>query len=203
VAERNLQTCRERGHHLDRRADQLAEQYANSNADELLTTAAVADWLRVSRQFLEIGRVQRYGPPFIRVGPRVILYRRGDVIAWLRERTYRSTRLANTTSLGRQGKRVGQSASSARRPRAAARQAGAALFSARTHEIPHALEGSARASRHSPHDVPSLLWSLTDPRFGKVAFPIFEIQGFVDAAPYDHALEAAHGEGAPTTKDDA
>jgi hypothetical protein len=86
-----LQTCRERGHHLDRRADQLAEQYANSNADELLTTAAIADWLRVSRQFLEIGRVQRYGPPFIRVGPRVILYRRGDVIAWLRERTYRST----------------------------------------------------------------------------------------------------------------
>ena len=65
MAERNLQTCRERGHHLDRRADQLAEQYADLNADELLTTAAIADWLRVSRQFLEIARVQRpTGPSF-------------------------------------------------------------------------------------------------------------------------------------------
>lgn len=79
-------------HHLDRRAVQLATSTdAAGPADDLLTTAAVAAWLGVSLQFLEIGRNRGYGPKFVRLTPRMIRYRRGDVVAWLRERAHHST----------------------------------------------------------------------------------------------------------------
>jgi predicted DNA-binding transcriptional regulator AlpA len=79
-----------RRHHLDRRADLLAE-YGDGNPDDLLKTRAVADWLGVSTQWLEIGRSKGYGPPFVRFSPRRVRYRRGDILKWLKERTYRST----------------------------------------------------------------------------------------------------------------
>lgn len=67
-----------RHHHLDRRADKIAAADVGAD-DELLDTRAVADWLSVSVQWLEIGRSKNYGPEFKRVGPRVIRYQRGDV----------------------------------------------------------------------------------------------------------------------------
>jgi predicted DNA-binding transcriptional regulator AlpA len=78
-------------HYLDRRAADLAEEGRGKNSDDLLTTPAVADWLRISPAWLEIGRSKGYGPRFVRLSPRRVRYHRADVLAWLAERTHRST----------------------------------------------------------------------------------------------------------------
>jgi predicted DNA-binding transcriptional regulator AlpA len=77
-------------HHLDRRAAAIIAVDVGAD-DELLSTRQVADWLGVSTQWLEIGRCKKYGPKFMRIGPRVIRYRRGDVLEWLKARTHAST----------------------------------------------------------------------------------------------------------------
>jgi predicted DNA-binding transcriptional regulator AlpA len=79
-------------HHLDRRADAIAEQgKEGGTADDLLSTPEVAGWFGVSKEFLENARHRGYGPPFIRIGPKRIRYRRGDCLQWLDQRTHRST----------------------------------------------------------------------------------------------------------------
>jgi predicted DNA-binding transcriptional regulator AlpA len=78
-------------HHLDRRANKLVAESAGADPDELLDTKAVADWFGVSEQWLEIGRIKKYGPKFKQMSPRVVRYRRGDVLAWLKRRTYSCT----------------------------------------------------------------------------------------------------------------
>jgi len=78
-------------HHLDRRAAELVEDGSGGNIDDLLATPAVADWLGVSTQWLEIGRTRGYGPPFVRLSTRRVRYCRADVLAWLKERTYSCT----------------------------------------------------------------------------------------------------------------
>jgi hypothetical protein len=81
-----------RTHHLDRRAAALAETGAGAgDPNDLLTTEQMAAWLGVSTQWLEIGRVKGYGPPFVRVGPKMIRYKRGDGIKWLGTRTHART----------------------------------------------------------------------------------------------------------------
>jgi predicted DNA-binding transcriptional regulator AlpA len=75
--------------HLDRRAATLAA--VEGDEDELLTTQQMSDWLQVSIQWLENGRIQGYGPPFERVGPRMVRYRRSKAKAWLDERTHLRT----------------------------------------------------------------------------------------------------------------
>jgi len=77
-------------HHIDRRADQIAAADAGCD-DELLSTKDVARWLGISTQWLEIGRSKNYGPKFQRLSARHIRYRRGDVVEWLRARTYACT----------------------------------------------------------------------------------------------------------------
>ena len=78
-------------HHLDRRAAELAAAAAANDPDELLTTAAVAEWLGLSTQWLEIGRSKGYGPRYVRLSTRRVRYLRAEVLAWLAERTCRST----------------------------------------------------------------------------------------------------------------
>lgn len=74
-------------HHLDRRIGQLlAVPTTPANDDDLLTTKQVAAWLGVSDQWLEFARSKGYGPPYKRLGPRCIRYRRGDVVKWLKSR---------------------------------------------------------------------------------------------------------------------
>jgi hypothetical protein len=73
-------------HHLDKAAWDLIEA-GRGDPDDLLTTPAVAEWLQVSTQWLEVGRVRGYGPPFIRLSPSRVRYRRGGVVSWLTERT--------------------------------------------------------------------------------------------------------------------
>jgi endonuclease YncB( thermonuclease family) len=79
-------------HHLDKYADTLvAANTARDDDDELLDTREVAKWLRVSYQWLTIGRCKEYGPKYVRISNRRVMYRRGDVLRWLRSRTYSST----------------------------------------------------------------------------------------------------------------
>lgn len=78
-------------HHLDRRAADLAEALEGP-PDDLLTTAALAQWLGVSPAWLEIARSRGYGPKFVRLSPRRVRYSRRAVLAWLDERTHRATR---------------------------------------------------------------------------------------------------------------
>jgi hypothetical protein len=75
-------------HHLDQRADMIiAQGTLDGDDDLLLTTPQTALWLGVSIQFLEIGRSQDYGPPFVTLAPRVVRYRKDEVNKWLRERS--------------------------------------------------------------------------------------------------------------------
>lgn len=71
-------------HHLDKRAEKLADEPGDD--DDLLRTKEVAEWLGVSEPWLEIARSKGFGPPFIRVTPRMIRYPRGRVRRWLRAR---------------------------------------------------------------------------------------------------------------------
>jgi hypothetical protein len=75
-----------RRHHLDRRAAALIAS-TSGDIDDLLDTRETSDWIGVSTQWLEIGRSYGYGPPFARISPRCIRYRRSDVLKWLEERT--------------------------------------------------------------------------------------------------------------------
>jgi predicted DNA-binding transcriptional regulator AlpA len=87
-------------HHIDRRAgdllletaaDALAHAGCSYDPDELLSTAAVSEWLSLSMQWLEIGRHRGYGPRYCKLSPRRVRYRRADVLTWLAERTYQAT----------------------------------------------------------------------------------------------------------------
>jgi predicted DNA-binding transcriptional regulator AlpA len=81
-----------RSHHLDKRAGGIAAAAAGEDEDELLTTAQVAEWLGVSEPWLEIGRSKNWGPPFVKLTPRLVRYLRSAVLAWLHERTHRCTK---------------------------------------------------------------------------------------------------------------
>jgi hypothetical protein len=78
--------------HLDKRAPDLIAAGAG-DPNELLTTKDVAAWLRNSVQWLEIQRTKKdgYGPPFVKLAPRMVRYRRGDVLKWLDGRVHAST----------------------------------------------------------------------------------------------------------------
>jgi hypothetical protein len=78
-------------HNLDRHAQKIIAENIDADDDELLTTREVADWFRVSEEWLEIGRSKNYGPKFTRVGPHMIRYRRGDCRKFLQARTHSST----------------------------------------------------------------------------------------------------------------
>jgi hypothetical protein len=81
-----------RNHHLDRKADLLINHSPSGDPNTLFTTQETAKWLRTSTQWLEIGRCKNYGPPFVQLGPLSIRYRKADVVKWLEQRLYHSTR---------------------------------------------------------------------------------------------------------------
>jgi hypothetical protein len=86
----------ERGRHhkpqLANRIDEvLASPEAEGGDDDLITTLGLANWFNVSAQWVELGRTKNYGPPFVRLGPQVVRYRRGTVKAWLAERQHTCT----------------------------------------------------------------------------------------------------------------
>jgi len=75
--------------HIDRRAHRLVD--VDFHPEERLTTKEVAAWLYVSVQFLEIGRTRGYGPKFERFTNKLVRYRVGDVLEWLKSRTHACT----------------------------------------------------------------------------------------------------------------
>ncbi len=75
-----------RRHHLDRRADAIAELLSGDDPERLMATSETAKLLGTSNSWLEIGRCRGYGPPWIAVTPKMIRYRRKSVLAWIEER---------------------------------------------------------------------------------------------------------------------
>jgi hypothetical protein len=75
-------------HSIDRRADRVLADMATLPDDWLLTTPEVAAWFCVSVCWLEIGRHEGWGPPFRRLGKRIVRYTAGDCREYLKQRTY-------------------------------------------------------------------------------------------------------------------
>lgn len=75
--------------HIDKRAAAIAASAPED--DDLLSTPQLAAWLGVSEPWLEIGRHSGWGPPFERLGPRLIRYSRRKVRKWLEQRSHRCT----------------------------------------------------------------------------------------------------------------
>lgn len=78
-------------HNLDRHALKIDADAPGKDDEDLLTTKEVAEWFRVSEQWLEIGRCKNYGPEFEQMSSRVIRYQRGKCRKWLRERSFACT----------------------------------------------------------------------------------------------------------------
>jgi hypothetical protein len=81
----------ERRLHLDKRAESLVAVVPEGSDDDLLTTIQVAGWFGVTPQWVELARAGGCGPPFERIAPQVVRYKRSAVIAWLKEREYKRT----------------------------------------------------------------------------------------------------------------
>jgi hypothetical protein len=63
---------RTKRHNIDRRADRVLADMATIADDTLLTTPEVARWFDVSTYWLEIGRHKGWGPPFKKLGKRLV-----------------------------------------------------------------------------------------------------------------------------------
>lgn len=90
--------------HLDKRAESLIAATPEGSDDELLTSMQVANWLGTSPQWVELGRMKGYGPPFMRIAPQTIRYRRNDVVKWLREREFK--RVSDYADTGRRKRKA-------------------------------------------------------------------------------------------------
>jgi hypothetical protein len=72
---------------IDKTADIRIADAPAGDDDALLDTASTAAWLGVSTQWLELARYKKIGPAYIKVTPRLVRYRKGDLIAYLKGRT--------------------------------------------------------------------------------------------------------------------
>jgi predicted DNA-binding transcriptional regulator AlpA len=78
----------ERKFHLDKRAAAIAHEPGGD--DDLLTTSELAAWFGMSVEWVDIGRSEGYGPPYVKLG-RLVRYHRGKVKEWLLARIHHST----------------------------------------------------------------------------------------------------------------
>jgi len=62
-----------------------------ANAPEVMTTEEAAEFLQCSVAHLEIARTRGGGPPFARLGPRLIRYRKAALLAYLAKGEVTST----------------------------------------------------------------------------------------------------------------
>lgn len=70
--------------------EQLRQMLAEATPREVFDTEGAADYLSVSRQLLELLRVDGGGPRFAKLG-RLVRYRRAALDAWLVENERRHT----------------------------------------------------------------------------------------------------------------
>lgn len=80
----NRQAC-----HID--AEALPDARPDASGQQLMTVVEAADYLRVSKNYLDKLRVMGGGPDFARLGRRKVLYRRHDLDAWVAGRIFAST----------------------------------------------------------------------------------------------------------------
>jgi predicted DNA-binding transcriptional regulator AlpA len=59
--------------------------------DDLLKPIEAAAYLRLSASTLAKARVRGDGPPFLKLGPKTVLYRRSDIEVWAESRIKQST----------------------------------------------------------------------------------------------------------------
>jgi predicted DNA-binding transcriptional regulator AlpA len=72
---------------IDKTADTAIAQAPRGDDDLLLDTASTAVWLGVSHQWLELARCKGYGPRYVKVTNRLVRYRKGDIVEYLKSRT--------------------------------------------------------------------------------------------------------------------
>ncbi len=79
-------------HHVDPHATTVIGILETGDPDDLFEAEQVAAYLRVTISWLNVARSKGFGPPFIKLGPHMIRYRRSDLLKWLRSRvTHRKT----------------------------------------------------------------------------------------------------------------
>src|SRR5947209_983071 len=82
-------------HHIDSRADAIAERVRDGGAlSDLLSPPQAAAYLGKSPKSMAVWRNQGLGPPWLRVGTgptAPVRYRRAELIAWLETRLFTST----------------------------------------------------------------------------------------------------------------
>jgi hypothetical protein len=72
---------------IDKTAEVVVARAPDGDDDALLDTASTAVWLGVSTQWLELARCKGYGPRYVKVTARLVRYRKGDLLGYLRSRT--------------------------------------------------------------------------------------------------------------------
>lgn len=72
---------------LRENAAKIATEGRKHDQDHPLLTEELAEWLKVSSAWLEVGRHRGYGPPYFRLSSGLVRYRRRDVIKWLNSLT--------------------------------------------------------------------------------------------------------------------
>jgi hypothetical protein len=72
--------------HLDPHANNIANNVADGDPDELLPDDYVGRKCHVTTDTLQSWRSKGIGPPFRKVGPRLVRYPRGLLVKWLRSR---------------------------------------------------------------------------------------------------------------------
>jgi hypothetical protein len=69
--------------HDDESSNAIVDRVMAADCDALLSTPDAAVFLDISPQWLELARHGGYGPAYIKVTPRLVRYRKRDLIAYL------------------------------------------------------------------------------------------------------------------------
>lgn len=64
---------------------------SNSSSSQNMRPARAAEYLGVSKSFLDQARVAGTGPYFVKISPTMVIYRRIDLDDWLAVRVVKST----------------------------------------------------------------------------------------------------------------
>jgi hypothetical protein len=83
----------DKNRNLDKYAEAIIEDGKRDGGKphDLLTEAEMCAWFRRSPQWFQIARSKGYGPKYCKLG-RAVRYLRADAIAYLQERTAKSTK---------------------------------------------------------------------------------------------------------------
>jgi predicted DNA-binding transcriptional regulator AlpA len=69
----------------------VRQKIQTDHPDSLLRPEDAAELLGLSSRWLELRRLKGDGPPFVRVSPKCVRYRMGDLQAWIAARRRKDT----------------------------------------------------------------------------------------------------------------